>query len=97
MYHAFREMCLRREVRKALVTKTRKDFPSVNDLFFMFDAANTTRSGDLTIQEIKDLLFLLDPAFSDDDTNELLNSMDLKDQQDAVTFQEFTKIFGMEA
>ena len=93
---SLREMCLRREIKKALVTKTGKDFPSINDLFFMFDAADTTRSGDITIQELKNLLFLLDPAFSDEDTNELLNSLDLKGQRDAVTFQEFTMIFGME-
>jgi len=91
-----REMCLRREVRKALVRKLRKKFPSVSDLKEAFDAADTDSSGIVSVSELEELLLTYDPTFKPEDIQELFHSMGL-DKKSGVCFSEFKKIFGMEA
>lgn len=93
---SLREMCLRREVRKALVRKLQKKFPSVSDLKEAFDAADTDSSGSVSVSELEELLLTYDPTFKHEDIQELLHSLGL-DKKSGVCFGEFKKIFGMEA
>ena len=93
---SLREMCLRREVRKALVRKLNKKFPSVTDIAEAFHAADADNSGIVSLANIKELLLTYDPTFKEDDIQELLHSLGL-DKQCGVNFEEFSKIFGVEA
>lgn len=91
---SLRELCLRREFQKALVKKTKKEFPSVNDLREVFDAADTARAGVLNEAEVSALLKSFDPSLSEDEIKEVVQSLDL-DETGTITFEEFKVIFGM--
>merc|ERR1712157_272602 len=83
---SLREMCLRREVRKALVRKLKKKFPSVSELKGAFDAADADGSGTVWASDLKDLILITDPNFDDVDFTELLYSLGL-DKQDGFSFE----------
>ena len=91
---SLREVCFRREFQKALVKKTKKEFPSVDDLREVFDAADIDRSGCLSIEEGADLLKSFDPSLTDEEVKEVLASLDL-DSSGKISFNEFKIIFGM--
>ena len=91
---SLREVCFRREFQKALVKKTKKEFPNVDDLREVFDAADIDRSGCLSIKEGADLLKSFDPSLTDEEVKEVLASLDL-DSSGKISFNEFKIIFGM--
>jgi Ca2+-binding EF-hand superfamily protein len=61
---SLREVCYRREFQKALVKKTNKEFPNVEDLRQVFDAADLDKSGVLHIDEVTCLLKSFDPSMT---------------------------------
>ncbi len=89
-----RELCLRREFQKALVKKTKKEFPSVNDLREVFDAADIGKTGSLNHDEAKALLTSFDPSLSEQEIKEAVQTLDL-DESGNISFDEFRLIFGM--
>jgi len=89
-----RELCLRREFQKALVNKTKKEFPSVADLRNVFDAADSDKSGSLALNEVRALLKSFDPTLSENEIKEVLQTLDLE-ETGLITFNEFKLIFGM--
>lgn len=90
---SFREMALRREFRRAVVLKTRRAFPSTNELKAVFDEVDTDGSGDIGLEDLRELLRHLDKTLSDDEIRELIRSMDLS-SSGSVNFDEFQSIFG---
>lgn len=93
--HSLREVCLRREFQKALVKKTKKEFPSVNDLRQVFDSSDSDGSDSLDFKEVQSLLRSFDQSLSDDEIREVLSSLDLK-SDGKIGFDEFRVIFGMD-
>jgi len=91
---SLREICLRREVQKALVKKTKKSFPSLEDLQEVFDAADVSGNGELTLDELTTLLHFLDSNLEEEYIQEIINSLDL-DENGSVSFVEFKQIFGV--
>ena len=91
---SLRELCYRREFQKALVKKTNKEFPDVNDLREVFDAADVAKRGVLKIDEVAPVLKSFDPSLSEDEIKEVLMSFDL-DESGSISFDEFKLIFGM--
>lgn len=91
---SLRELCLRREFQKSLVKKTKKEFPSINDLREVFDAADKNKSGFLCETEVAALLTSFDPSLSKEEIKEVVNTLDL-DETGRISFDEFKLIFGM--
>jgi serine/threonine protein kinase len=91
---SLRELCLRREFQKALVKKTKKEFPSVKDLRKVFDAADIEEAGFLNENQIASLLTSFDPSLSKEEIKEVVMSLDL-DETGLISFDEFKLIFGM--
>jgi len=88
---SLREMCLRRELLKALVKKTHKSFPNFLNLREAFDAGDLDGSGLLSPSNVRELLISLDSNISGEDINELLASLGL-DEKNGIDFEEFKKI-----
>lgn len=94
MRDSLRELCMRREIQKAIVRKTNESFPSVESLRKAFDAV-ANGSGELSLDALRDLLVSFDPSLSEQEIMETLESMDIM-KKGAVTFDEFRLIFGMD-
>ena len=92
---SLREICLRREYQKALVSKTGKDFPSIDDLRVVYDATDKENHGYLTIDDVRGLLQSFDRTLSEEEIREILRSIDL-DESGKITFEKFRIIFGMD-
>ena len=102
---SLRELCLRREFQKAIVNKTRKDFPVVVinngdlNLFGLkeaFDAVDEEGDGKITLKNLKALINKFDPTMSENEVQEVIESLDLL-QDGSITFDEFLGIFHMNA
>jgi len=91
---SLRELCMRREFQKALVRKTKESFPNVESLKQAFDVAANGK-GVLSLDALRDLLISFDPALSEQEIMETLESMDVM-KKGAVNFHEFKYIFGMD-
>jgi CRP-like cAMP-binding protein len=91
---SLRELCYRREFQKALVKMTKKEFPSINDLADVFNAADIDGTGFLEIDEVKKVLISFDPSLSETEIKEVLMSLDL-DESGRISFDGFKLIFGM--
>jgi serine/threonine protein kinase len=91
---SLRELCMRREIQKAIVRKTNESFPSTESLRSAFDAAANGR-GELSLDGLRELLISFDPSLSEEEIMETLESMDVM-KKGAVTFHEFSHIFGMD-
>ena len=86
-------MCLRREFQKALVFKTKRPFPTnERDLRAAFNAVDDDRTGNITLDNVRQMLTRMDPTLEEKDVQAILQSLDL-DQNGVVTFSEFKKIF----
>ena len=83
---SLRELCYRREFQKSLVKKTQKEFPSVADLEEVFAAADTKKTGRLDIEEVGDLLRSFDPSLSEEEIQDVAQSLDL-DKTGFVSFE----------
>ena len=92
---ALTEVCYRREFQKALVTKTQKEFPDVQDLRQVFDAADLDKTGILKIEEVTELLKSFDPSMTEEEIKGVVTSLDL-DETGHISFNEFKIIFGMD-
>ena len=92
--NSLREVCYRREFQKALVKKTNKEFPDVQDLRQVFDAADLDKSGVLLIDEVTDILKSFDPSMTEEEIKDTVISLDL-DNSGRISFDEFKIIFGM--
>ena len=89
------DMCFRREFRRALVLRTQKSFPRLlHDLKQAFDEIDEDKSGEISIDEMREVLRHLDKSFSEDQIRELIRSMDLNDSG-KIDFEEFKSVFGM--
>jgi CRP-like cAMP-binding protein len=91
---SLREVCYRREFQKALVKKTNKEFPNVEDLRQVFDAADLDKSGVLHIDEVTCLLKSFDPSMTKEEIKNAVKTLDL-DESGRISFDEFKIIFGM--
>jgi serine/threonine protein kinase len=93
---SLRDMCLRREFQKALVYRTKKEFPTQeHELKEAFDAADESHQGVINLNNVQHMLKQMDPTFSDQDIEEILLSLDLDDSGE-VDFTEFKRIFSFE-
>jgi Ca2+-binding EF-hand superfamily protein len=90
-----REVVLRREFKKALVFATKKPFPQkVEELKEAFIVIDDDKSGGIDFSEIGVLLRKMDSTFTDNDIEQILNSLDL-DGGGNIDWEEFKRIFGM--
>mmetsp|Transcript_7077 Transcript_7077/g.13865 ORF Transcript_7077/g.13865 Transcript_7077/m.13865 type:complete len:282 (+) Transcript_7077:2222-3067(+) len=90
---ALHDMCYRREFRRAVVLRSRKSFPVKDQLKQAFDDLDSDKSGDLSIDEVGELLNHLDKTLSDDQQKTLIKSMDLNGTG-KINFEEFASVFG---
>lgn len=96
MKTSIRNMAFRREFQKAVCLLTQKPFPeNERDLRRAFDIVDKNKSGQLELANIRSAIQRLDPAFSEQDIQDILNSLDL-DKSGVVCWAEFKRIFGMD-
>lgn len=96
MKKSFRDICFRRDFHKALVEKFGKDFgKNDEDLRKAFDSMDLDKSGNIGLDEVKELFQMLYPNLKDDDPiyAQALQSLDLKGNE-LISFEEFKKIFS---
>jgi Ca2+-binding EF-hand superfamily protein len=92
---SLRRICLRREFQKALVFKTRTDFPSMKDLRTVFDAADKDKIGYLTTDGVRGLLQSFDNSLSEDEIRDIVDSIDL-DESGKISFEKFRTMFSLD-
>jgi CRP-like cAMP-binding protein len=86
------DICMRRELQKAIVFKTKKAFPQDNaDLRAAFEAADEDDSGKISLDNVRTMLLRMDPTISSTDMKHVLKSLDLDESGD-VKWEEFQRI-----
>jgi serine/threonine protein kinase len=85
------ELCWRRDFKKAVALKLKKDFPYDNPRE-AFDAVNESGAEELDAQAIGKLLREMDPEYTDDEIQSVIKVMDLT-ASGSVSFDEFKKVF----
>ena len=90
---SLRDLCLRRDFKKAVVLRLQKEFPYHNPRE-AFDAVKTDTCGDggLNYDAVASVMRDMSPAYTDEEILELINNLDLTNSG-GVTFDEFKKVF----
>jgi serine/threonine protein kinase len=88
---AIRDLQLRREFKKAVVKRLKKEFPYDNPQE-AFQAVDEEARGFLDRASIAKLLRESEPDFSDAEIQEMMDALDIT-KSGIVTFDEFTKVF----
>jgi serine/threonine protein kinase len=91
-----RDICLRREFRKALCVATKKAFPRTeNELRAAFDVLVSKSTGAVELETIRRVLHVLDSTYSEKEVRDILGALDLS-ESGAVEWNEFKRIFDMD-
>mmetsp|Transcript_30105 Transcript_30105/g.44357 ORF Transcript_30105/g.44357 Transcript_30105/m.44357 type:complete len:335 (+) Transcript_30105:1293-2297(+) len=90
---SIRELCLRREFRRAVVLKRKKSFPQASELREAFNEIDLDGNGELDVNEIRSLLMSSARFLSEENIQQLIQSLDL-DASGNISFDEFVSIFG---
>lgn len=85
------ELCWRRDFKKAVALKLKKDFPYDNPRE-AFDAVNENGDKELDARAIGKLLREMDPEYTDEEIQSVIKVMDLTGSG-SVSFDEFKKVF----
>jgi serine/threonine protein kinase len=85
------ELCWRRDFKKAVARKLKKDFPYDNPRE-AFDAVNENGDEELDARAIGKLLREMDPDYTDEEIQSVIKVMDLT-ASGSVSFDEFKKVF----
>jgi len=86
------DLGLRRDFKKAVVKRIKKEFPYQNPRE-AFDAVKTDKScEDLTSQEVRNLMKELNPKYSDEEIRQVLDAIKLT-ESNRMSFEEFQKVF----
>jgi serine/threonine protein kinase len=88
---SLRELCLRRDLKKAIVHRMKKEFP-YNNPMEAFLAVGVDANGLLGVDSITKIMRDMDPEYTDNEIAELFNIMDLTNSG-TVSFEEFRKVF----
>jgi serine/threonine protein kinase len=88
---SLRELCLRRDLKKAIVHKLQADFPYDNPMV-AFLAVGVDENGLLGVNSITKIMRDMDPEYTDNEIEELVKIMDLTNSG-TVSFEEFRKVF----
>jgi CRP-like cAMP-binding protein len=87
----------RREFQKAVCRMTYKPFPENEvDLRRAFDTVDKNHTGKLELDNIRNAIKELDPAYTEADVLGILTSLDL-DESGEVSWPEFKRLFGMDS
>ena len=88
---SLRDLLLRREFKKAVVSRMKKGFPYHNPRE-AFDAADENRLGVLDKESIGRIMRDLDPAYTDKEVEDIIEALNLTNSG-TVSFDEFKKVF----
>lgn len=97
MRKSLRNLFNRREFQKAVCLVTGKSFPeNIRDLREAFDVVDRNHSGRLELENIRNAIRRLNPAYTEDDVVAILKSLDL-DESGEVSWEEFKRLFEMDS
>jgi serine/threonine protein kinase len=88
---SLRDLCLRRDLKKAIVLKLEKEFPYDNPME-AFHAVGIDEDGLLRVGSIATMMRNMDPDYTKEEIDELFKVMDLTNSG-TVSFEEFRKVF----
>jgi serine/threonine protein kinase len=88
---SLRDLLLRREFKKAVVLRLKKEFPYTRPEE-AFAAADASKIGVLDFESIANLMREMDPDYTDDEVREIIQVLDLTNSGN-VGFDEFKKVF----
>lgn len=92
MKQSLKDLCLRRDFKKAVVLRLKKEFPYQNPRE-AFDIVKQNKSGEpLTFPEITKLMLELNPNYTDEEIREILTAVKLTGSL-SLSFDEFKKVF----
>jgi serine/threonine protein kinase len=94
---SIKDICLRRELMKALVFRTRKPFPTdPKGLRWAFNQVDKGRKGKITPDDVRSMLKDMDPTLTEEDLMAIFHALDVSDTG-AVSFEAFEKMFRSES
>jgi len=85
------ELCLRRDFKKAVVNRLKKEFPYDNPQE-AFDAADQDKRGVLNKETVGRLMRDMDPRYTDEEVQDIMEALDMTNNG-TVSFDEFKKVF----
>eukprot|EP00581_Thalassiosira_minuscula_P011730 CAMPEP_0183719576 /NCGR_PEP_ID=MMETSP0737-20130205/12447_1 /TAXON_ID=385413 /ORGANISM="Thalassiosira miniscula, Strain CCMP1093" /LENGTH=826 /DNA_ID=CAMNT_0025949297 /DNA_START=208 /DNA_END=2688 /DNA_ORIENTATION=+ len=88
-----KELALRQEFRRAVVLRRMKSFPNKEQLKEAFDEIDTNNDGTLDGGELRMLMKSLGAAFSDNEIETLVRTLDLN-ESGKIDFHEFEHVFS---
>jgi len=88
---AIRDLSLQRDFKKAVVFRLKKEFP-YSDPVKAFEAVGVDKDGELGVEAISKIMRDMDPAYTDDEIQEVIRIMDLTGSG-TICFDEFRKVF----
>jgi serine/threonine protein kinase len=88
---SLRELCLRRDLKKAIVYRLNKEFPYDNPRE-AFLAVGVNENGELGMDSIRNIMRDMDPDYTNEEIKELVQIMDLTNSG-TISYEEFCKVF----
>eukprot|EP00546_Thalassionema_frauenfeldii_P010981 CAMPEP_0178925590 /NCGR_PEP_ID=MMETSP0786-20121207/18002_1 /TAXON_ID=186022 /ORGANISM="Thalassionema frauenfeldii, Strain CCMP 1798" /LENGTH=781 /DNA_ID=CAMNT_0020600499 /DNA_START=68 /DNA_END=2413 /DNA_ORIENTATION=+ len=88
---SIRDLLLRRDFKKAVVHRLGKEFPYDSPME-AFEAVGIDENGELGVDAISKIMRDMDPEYTDEEIEEVIQMMDLTDSG-TVCFDEFRKVF----
>lgn len=92
---SIRDICMRRDLRKAICAKIRKPFPKTDaELREAFRMVNQSGSGSIELRELRVVIQKFDPRYTEKEIRDILNALDLN-HTGKISWAEFKKMFGV--
>jgi len=89
-----RDICLRREFKKALTYRIKRDFPITDEeLRAAFRAIDTEDKGFVSMDQVRPMLREFDASYTEKGIQDIMNSVDLNGTG-SLTWSEFQHLFG---
>jgi CRP-like cAMP-binding protein len=88
---SFRDLCLRRDFKKAVVLRLKREFP-YDDPREAFDALCPPGADGLDVKTVGKLMREMNPSYTDEEILEFVRTLDLRNSG-KVTYDEFEKVF----
>jgi len=85
------DLCRRRDFKKAVALRLKKDFPYDNPQE-AFDAVDSSKKGFIDAESVANILRAMDPSYTDDEIDRVIEALNISNSG-KIKFEEFKKVF----